>query len=180
MTYAAPRKEVAARFGCTTEEWRTLRDIGAEEVRQGKSYDTTPLRAYARQRISALKQRGIGWELTLWQWWTIWQDSGHWHERSGGRGYMMCRNGDTGPYAVGNVFIGRGDENSAAGSKKSGLPLGVRASSHSKLKPYMAVCMIADKQRYVGSYATPAEAHAAYLVARAADMARREPMRKAA
>lgn len=163
--HSRPRVRVAERFECTAEEWRILRDIGLEMMRQGKSRSATPLRAFSRQRGLALKVRNIGWELTLWQWWTIWQDSGHWDERGSGRGYQMCRKGDVGPYAVGNVFIGPGVENCAAATKTSGLPLGVRHAKGGKEKPYRAFCRVAGKQVYLGYFATVAEAEAAYRAA---------------
>jgi hypothetical protein len=47
----------------------------------------------------------IGWELNLWQWWSIWQRSGKWEQRGRGSRYGMCRFNDTGPYASGNVYI---------------------------------------------------------------------------
>jgi hypothetical protein len=44
--------------------------------------------------------------LTFAEWWQIWHDSGHWEERGTANGcYVMCRNADQGPYAVGNVRI---------------------------------------------------------------------------
>lgn len=69
-----------------------------------------PTYAYWAQRKNAL-YRGIGWELNLWQWWSIWQKSGHWNERGRGRdGFGMCRLNDVGPYAVDNVYIATNSE----------------------------------------------------------------------
>jgi hypothetical protein len=64
----------------------------------------------ARRKFTAhkydAKQRGVGFELTFQEWWSIWRASGHWEERGVGNGkYCMARYGDTGPYAVGNVRI---------------------------------------------------------------------------
>lgn len=61
-------------------------------------------RAFTQQKVNA-KKRGIAWELTVTQWWKIWQDSGKWAQRGRGQGYCMGRHGDAGPYAVGNVYI---------------------------------------------------------------------------
>lgn len=69
-----------------------------------------PTYCFSQQRKNA-DQRGIGWELTLWQWWKIWEQSGHWAERGPGRGYGMCRLNDIGPYAVDNVYIATGTDN---------------------------------------------------------------------
>ena len=70
-------------------------------------------RAYQYQRRNA-SERGIGWELTLAQWWDIWESSGHWEQRGRGKGcYVMGRHADKGPYAVGNVVICSQKENIA-------------------------------------------------------------------
>ena len=63
------------------------------------------LQAFRLQKNNA-RTRGIEWRLSLREWWEIWQASGHWNNR--GRlslQYVMCRHGDCGPYAVGNVYI---------------------------------------------------------------------------
>jgi hypothetical protein len=164
-----------AYYGCTAAQWIELRDIGLAHVAAGKSCDTTPLRAYQRQRGAAEHPRNIEWRLTLPEWWAVWRDSGHWDERGDGRGYVMCRKGDIGPYAIGNVFIARAEVNCAAGSKKTGLPVGVRTNPHSKVKPYQTFCTIAGRVRYVGSFPTPEEAHTAYLEAVEFDLSLRSP-----
>lgn len=86
------------KWGCPFSQYILLRDAGK------------PVRAYHCQRQNAAA-RGIGWELNLWQWWTIWQDSGRWNERGRGRGYNMCRKLDQGPYSVDNVYIATATEN---------------------------------------------------------------------
>ncbi len=80
------------KWGCAFSEYQTLRDM------------KKPTRAFASQR-NAARHRGIGWELTLWDWWLIWQESGKWEQRGRGFGYVMARFGDIGPYARGNVEI---------------------------------------------------------------------------
>lgn len=69
-----------------------------------------PTFAYWGQQKNA-RRRGIGWEINLWQWWKVWQQSGRWDERGRGHGYQMCRLNDTGPYSVDNVYIATGSEN---------------------------------------------------------------------
>lgn len=71
----------------------------------GNRYRSVDLHAlrFARQAINA-RRRGIPFELTFEQWWSLWQQSGHYADRSRG-GYIMGRIGDTGPYAVNNVYI---------------------------------------------------------------------------
>jgi hypothetical protein len=80
------------RYGLPMDEIKALRVNGA-------------FQAFAAQKSNA-HRRGIDWGLTLAQWWTIWSDSGHWHERGVGSGkFVMARSGDCGPYAEGNVHI---------------------------------------------------------------------------
>ena len=72
----------------------------------------TPKGIFSVQKRKA-KQRKIGWELSFDDWWSIWQESGHWESR--GRNaddYCMCRIGDKGSYKVGNVFIAKNRQNS--------------------------------------------------------------------
>lgn len=139
------------RWGCNWEQYVTLRNM------------RKPTRAYSMQRRNA-RDRGIGWELNLWQWWSIWQQSGKWAQRGRGQGYMMCRKGDLGPYAIDNVFIATGCENSSnQARKKSGLPIGVRKNK--KCAGYTAFRQIKGKKLRLGSHPTPELAHAAYLAA---------------
>jgi hypothetical protein len=85
--------------GCTADQYLMLKEMGGV------------LRAYQYQRNQA-RHRGIKWELNLWQWWTIWDLSGHWAERGqGANSYVMCRTGDVGPYSVDNVYIATGSQN---------------------------------------------------------------------
>jgi len=150
-------------YGCTKEQWREIRDLGKREIAAGKGIYRTPLYAFRQQRQSA-KTRGIGWELSLWQWWSIWQTSGHWEQRGRGQGYVMCRKGDIGPYAVGNVFIATARENIATSkNKKSHLPMGVALKKSSG--SFVARRSINGEIRYLGSFPTPEAAYAAYLAA---------------
>jgi hypothetical protein len=68
---------------------------------------------YRSQKVAAVR-RGIPFLLTFNEWWRIWQGSGHWHERGCHCDqYQMARNGDCGPYAVGNVQITTAKDNHA-------------------------------------------------------------------
>jgi DNA-binding CsgD family transcriptional regulator len=69
-----------------------------------RSHGKLPSASYYNQKRNA-KKRGIEWAMTFPEWWKVWQDSGHWQERGRGQGYCMARYLDTGPYAVGNVYI---------------------------------------------------------------------------
>jgi len=147
-----------AEHGCDYEQYVALSAGGAR----------APIRAYQQQRQNALR-RGIGWELTLWQWWSIWQASGKWAER--GRSpaaYGMGRVDIRKPFAPGNVVIAPGIENSATRNcknKKSGLPLGVHRSQRGSSTRYWATRKLGGKQYYLGTFKTPELAHAAYLAA---------------
>jgi hypothetical protein len=67
--------------------------------------------AWVFQKCSA-KRRGIEFLLTFEEWLKVWTDSGHLHERGRRKHeYCMARNGDCGPYAVGNVSITTMEEN---------------------------------------------------------------------
>lgn len=87
------------------ERWgmgrRELRKLRAMHPNRWKS----PIGYFVSQRNNA-KKRGIQWNLTLKEWWDIWQESGKWDQRGRNSGeYVMARYGDTGPYEVGNVKI---------------------------------------------------------------------------
>lgn len=86
-------------WGCTYRQYRSVLKM------EGK-----PTRCWHAQRQNAAK-RSIAWELNLWQWWKLWQQSGHWSERGRGNGYCMCRLNDVGPYSVDNVYIATGGDN---------------------------------------------------------------------
>jgi hypothetical protein len=62
------------------------------------------VKAYLNQKYKAMS-RGIGWEISLADWWRIWQESGKWDRRGRGQGYCMARWGDSGPYRPDNVYI---------------------------------------------------------------------------
>lgn len=86
-------------WGCTYRQYRSLLKM-----------EGNPTRCWAAQRQNSAK-REIVWELSLWQWWKLWEQSGHWPERGRGNGYCMCRLNDVGPYSVDNVYIATGGDN---------------------------------------------------------------------
>lgn len=72
-----------------------------------------PYRLYRIQKKTALA-RGVPWEITFPEWLQVWAESGNLHLRGNRKGlYCMARNGDIGPYKVGNVRIALFEENSA-------------------------------------------------------------------
>lgn len=148
------------RFGCSLAQLHKVRAIGSKMMKAGVGRARTPIGAFKSQKNNA-KTRGIGWELNFWQWWTVWQTSGHWESRGRGQGYVMCRKGDEGPYAVGNVFIAPATENSSVKkTKTSGLPMGVTCV---RGKRFVAHRMINGEKHRLGTFDTPELAYAAYL-----------------
>lgn len=76
--------------------------LSLQKIR-GHVWMNTPKGIFSVQKRKA-KQRGIEWKLSFDEWWKTWQESGKWDER-GVNGYVMCRNGDSGPYSMDNVRI---------------------------------------------------------------------------
>jgi|FreactTroBogLake_1042271.scaffolds.fasta_scaffold25991_1 IS30 family transposase len=73
--------------------------------------------SFYRQQKSNARMRKIGFYLTSEEWWKIWQDSGHWHERGRlSHQYCMARFGDRGHYILGNVEITTTRNNNIVGS----------------------------------------------------------------
>lgn len=110
LAAAAKDEKYLRRYGCTYSQFKSLTPFNA-------------VRGFNDQKAGAAV-RGIGWELNLWQWWTLWQNSGHWAERGRGRGkYAMCRHGDDGPYAVGNIYIATNEQNIRDGAVNRGCTI---------------------------------------------------------
>lgn len=72
---------------------------------------------FTRHKANA-KRRGVPFKLTYGQWAHIWLSSTYY----GVRGYAMCRYGDAGAYAVGNVYIGSAGRNARDRNFKYGPP----------------------------------------------------------
>lgn len=142
-----------SKYGCTFDDYRKIRGEAAHKFYSQKT---------------AARKRGIGWGINLWQWWTVWQESGKWALRGRGQGYAMCRKGDVGPYAVGNVFIGLATDNSSeAHRKNSDLPVGVLKNR--RYAGYSVTRKVHGVTYRLGSFQTPELAREAYLsVGRAA------------
>jgi len=86
-------------YGCTYGELIRLNSGIAPRV------GSSAAGKFRQQKNNALARK-VAWAITFPQWMAIWAESGHWNERARTRdGYVMARKGDTGPYAVGNVYI---------------------------------------------------------------------------
>jgi hypothetical protein len=158
------KKDAASleKHGCTYSELRELRALCRLMGEEGVTRERQPIGAFCRQRQSA-RQRGIGWELKLWDWWMIWSASGRWDQRGRGEGYVMSRYGDEGPYRKDNVYIGTARENNSKTKRKqSGLPMGVNKCGWRE--GYVATAQKWGKQRYLGVYDSPEVAELAYLI----------------
>jgi hypothetical protein len=68
-----------AKHGCTPEQLRELRRIGREMVAAGAIREHTPIGAYIQHRNNSRPNGTMkcGTELSLWEWWTIWQKRGN-------------------------------------------------------------------------------------------------------
>lgn len=95
------------RWGIPADEYRAL-----VSKYGNTSTSKSPLNRYKQQKRSA-HTRVIEWKLSFREWWDIWQKSGKWDQRGKGSRYGMARIGDSGPYAVGNVEIITGKQNSS-------------------------------------------------------------------
>jgi len=96
-----------AQFGCDHATLLALNDGQLGYARASKA------RAFISQRTNARK-RGIEWEMTFPEWWSVWEESGRYEQR-GRRGdlYVMARRQDFGPYAAWNVYITTMSQNAA-------------------------------------------------------------------
>lgn len=108
-----------AKYGCTPEEFAELRRLGREMMAHGVARDKTPIGAY-RNRQHNCTQYGIPFDLTLWQFWTLWKESGHWNDRGQGN-YGLCRKDTAKGFTIDNVFIREMKRASRWGEKRSGV-----------------------------------------------------------
>jgi hypothetical protein len=92
------------RFGCTCAQKQSLRNMSEKRI-------DTPIHKFSQQRMNALT-RNIEWDLTLWEWWQIWNESGKYSQRGKEKGqYVMARYGDHGGYTKENSYITTAEEN---------------------------------------------------------------------
>lgn len=156
---AAQDAKYQEKYGCSYRQYLSILREERRMKREGHPVARLPRLAFCQQRGNA-KRRGIPWELSLWDWWVIWQESGKWNRR--GRqcgGFCMCRKGDVGPYAKDNVYIATVSENTSVANRRSDLPLGVAA----KNGRYVARRKLKGKTYFIGAFETPEEAHIAFI-----------------
>jgi len=105
-----------------------------------RRYSASPRGKYAAHKANA-SRRGVAFNLSFAQWWSIWEGSGQWTRRGNRRGlWCMARIGDVGGYEMGNVRIVRHETNTAernrvvADAIRSGL--GIISSVSSSEAPF--------------------------------------------
>lgn len=148
------------KHGCSYRQYLSIVREERRMKREGAHKYQLPRAAYCLQRNNA-RTRGIGWELTLWDWWVIWQQSGKWAKRGRGLGgYCMCRRGDQGPYSKDNVFIAPNTTNLSEANRKDSLPVGVMRAKSGR---YVAKRRLKGRTYSLGTFDTPEEAHLAFV-----------------
>ena len=76
-----------------------------------KIWWNSPKGKYSLHKYSAARRK-ISWEFTFDTWWKMWEESGQYLNRGGGKGkYCMCRYNDEGPYSPNNVYIATTETN---------------------------------------------------------------------
>ena len=130
-----------------------------------------PINKFKQQRRQA-KQRDISWQMTFEEWISVWQESGKWEQRGKRNGeYVMARQGDVGPYSVGNVYICLATENHSHAHSNGRVPIRPRTRParvrretkgwtllSGRKKPYQVMY----GRRYIGVFETQEQAEAAH------------------
>lgn len=85
--------------------------MNSTQSERSRRWRATPKGQFSVHKHNA-KVRDVPFTLTFDEWWSVWQESGKWAKRGNRHGlYVMCRCGDEGPYALGNVYIGKFERN---------------------------------------------------------------------
>lgn len=93
-------KRCVAKYGMNFDQVRSI-----QKSELDKPFSARATIAYSQQKKNA-HQRGIQFNLTFSEWWSVWQQSGKWNERGKGADkYVMARFGDEGAYEIGNIYI---------------------------------------------------------------------------
>ena len=100
-------KDGVASLGITRKDPQYLREyrrLNRERINANKrEWRKSPQQRYESQKLTA-EQRGVPWEFTFEDWWTLWEP--HWENRGKAKGKtQMCRYEDSGPYCKANVYF---------------------------------------------------------------------------
>jgi hypothetical protein len=130
----------------------------------GKADDKQSIRHKYTEHKNNAKKRGIEFNLTIEEWWNIWNASGRWAQRGIGdpSKYVMARNNDSGAYEVGNVYITLCGDN-ARDMYKFRVNNIKGYSTHPKTPNRHQAIFMGKK---LGTFDSPEEAKQAYLKAR--------------
>jgi hypothetical protein len=94
------------------------------------------------------KRRGIDFLLSYEEWFQIWQESGHLHERGYRKGqYCMARFGDVGPYVVGNVHIILHADNSREGHTEENANKRIAATKEANARRVYKKFKLTEEQK---------------------------------
>lgn len=86
-----------AKYGCSRAQYKEILNAGGTL-------------AFSRLKMNA-EHGGFEVDMTLFQWWGVWQASGHWNNRGRGRhGYWMFRLTADAPLSIDNYCIATGGE----------------------------------------------------------------------
>lgn len=144
----------AAREHALDVKYMNLHGVDFATLKRLRAIGAT--RAWREQRINATN-RGIGWQLTLGQWWAIWESSGKWDQRGRGRGrYCLARYADRGDYVPGNVWVCEFTENCREAMAHAKSPDGdnVHLAYPGSSRPWVAK----QGKTFIGTFATRDEA----------------------
>jgi uncharacterized protein (DUF433 family) len=130
----------------------------------------TKMKNIFRWQAATARCRGIEWKLKFGEWYAVWMSSGKWEQRGRQTGqYVMSRIRDDGPYELGNVHIQTCNENGSEATRKwigkTKANPGVFCLYPGTTRPYF----VKHRRKWIGRFATEAEAIAAKAEAQAAD-----------
>jgi hypothetical protein len=130
----------------------------------GKSKDKHSIRHKFNEHRANSAKRGIEFTLSIEEWWSIWNESGHWNDRGIGdpTKYVMARHNDSGAYSVGNVYITLCGENTKDGFKFRSEKIKGFYVEKATQKFYSRF-----RAKRLGTFETAEEARQAYLNAKA-------------
>lgn len=90
-------------YGCSYALWE---ELGGHTYKTANGDDPSQPIYKFRNIRNQCKHNGIEWNLTLEQWWDIWQKSGQWKNRGTKKGqYVLARKDKSKPYKIGNVHV---------------------------------------------------------------------------